>query len=106
MPFNLIQASDILRIKYKAQYIIPYATQNALEAQGIPYDVGQKHLRIDIVANATSLTPMRIGLVVFKVSATPEYPEYIHTEDETSTYLVHPQVVKFLQQIKADLGIP
>ena len=100
MPFDVIQATEILRGKYKARVVTPNSIQNVLEAEDIPLDVGQEHLQVDIFANATSLRATRVDLFVF------DTPTTFHTENRTTMYLTHAQVIRFLEQIKADLGIP
>jgi fructose 1,6-bisphosphatase len=93
---------EVLRSKYEAVWIDPYSNQKGLEAE-VTLPLEGELLLIEISVDATSVRATSIHSFDIR---TVKPLEPLRLENKTDSYVTHPQVIKYLDRIKRDIGIP
>jgi len=100
--FNLANAIEILRYKYRAPIIDIYQTNDGLDAE-IALALEGEILLIELAVDATHLKVVSIHS--FDVR-TIKPLEPVILQNKTTAYATHPQVIKYLEAVRADLHVP
>ncbi|HMK82627.1 MAG TPA: hypothetical protein VK503_02825 [Candidatus Bathyarchaeia archaeon] len=103
MPdFDLFRIAEVLSTKYNATWIEAFPIHKNLEAE-ISLALEGELLFIEISVDPTTIRPTSIHSFDTR-TIKPLHP--LNIENKTGTYAKHPQVIKYLETIKTDLGIP
>ena len=102
MPgFDLFHIAEVLSCKYNAIWIEAFPIHKSLEAE-VSIALEGELLFIEISVDATKVRPTSIHSFDTR-NIKPLRP--LDIENKSGTYAKHPQVIKYIEAIEADLGI-
>jgi hypothetical protein len=100
MPsFNLAQAAEVLRSKYNMNPIQVFESRNAIEGDVHP-SFGDKMLIVEL-----SVSDRGIGVLDIKAAKIRPALEPLDFQEVTASYQTRPDLVKYLDGIKRDIGL-